>query len=150
MNQTLMNGKRPLSDAYDPDLYHRALTGRGEPIEPQEVIALLEALEEQTAEVRRASEYEDLKRDYDALEKEHEELKTEHEELEGGQERYESHCKELNSELANLRASFDIFRAKHETLEAQHAALKAQHEALQADKRISGPADKRTRKGWRP
>ena len=36
---------RPESIAYDHDLYHRALTGRGAPIRPEEVLDLLETLE---------------------------------------------------------------------------------------------------------
>ena len=35
----------PVSSAYDPELYHRALTGRGGPIRPEEVLDLLESLE---------------------------------------------------------------------------------------------------------
>jgi hypothetical protein len=38
------------SFAFDPDLYHRALTGRGAPIRSEEVLELLETLEQHDAE----------------------------------------------------------------------------------------------------
>ena len=45
-NRGLTNvSDRVKSDAYDADLYHRALTGRGAPITGPEVIALLETME---------------------------------------------------------------------------------------------------------
>lgn len=49
-------GIRPESLAYDPDLYHRALTGRGEPIDSDEVIGLLEELEQYIDDHRRLEE----------------------------------------------------------------------------------------------
>lgn len=54
--------KKPSSDSYDPDLYHRALTGRGEPIRGEEVIALLETIEEQI------DDYNELRKKYNELE----------------------------------------------------------------------------------
>lgn len=135
--------KRPASDSYDDDLYHRALTGRGDPIRPEEVLELLEALEVQVTDARLEDEREQ-KRETERA-KEHEELETKHSAA-------VFHCGELNEELANLRSSFALFRTEQAALEAQHAVLKAAHEELQAEHAaLKAPVSARTkRKGWRP
>lgn len=43
----------------DPDLYHRALTGRGEPITSEEVLNLLETLDQWTVDYQRLEEERD-------------------------------------------------------------------------------------------
>jgi len=52
--------RRPESRAYDPDLYHRALTGRGAPIDREDVLTLLEQLEDQTDDWRKLEEERDV------------------------------------------------------------------------------------------
>lgn len=84
---------KPESLAYDRELYHRALTGRGDPIRPEEIIQLLETLEDWMADAKENAEW--LEETKNKLK----EAESKLEEIESKLEEAESKLKEAESKL---------------------------------------------------